>query len=122
MFESLTIETNIFWSSDRVKIWVKDGKLHYKVDVMMTKQEEIPDTVSDMPVEEFEAVIKSLGIDKWKKNYEPSGFILDGETWSVKYVCDGKKYKSSGENAWPTEWKKLLKFVKSVTGEIGGMY
>lgn len=124
MFEYIEIEACVFVKTDEIKIWVQDGKVHYKVDALMSKQIGIEDEIADIPVEQMFAKLESFHIQNWDERYTPNGYVvLDGEEWTVKYKREGEKViKKTGENAWPKEWKGLLKLVKSITGEIGEMY
>ena len=124
MFEYIEVENNIFMVFDKVKVWVEDGKIHYMVDALMSKQVVIEDEICDIAAEDLFNKLESLHISSWDKHYEPKDCcILDGESWTVKYKREGEKIiKKTGENAWPREWKNLLKLMKSITGEIGEMY
>lgn len=124
MFEYIEVETNIFMMFDKVKVWVEDGKVHYMVDALLSKQVVMEDEISDVDADELFNKLEALHISSWDRHYEPKGcLVLDGESWTVKYKCDGEKViKKTGENAWPREWKDLLNLLKSITGEIGEMY
>lgn len=123
MFEYIEIEADIFMISDKVKVWVKDGKVHYMVDALVSKQY-IDSGISDVSADNLFNKLEALNISSWDKHYEPKDCcVLDGESWTVKYKREGEKViKKTGENAWPREWKKLLRLIKSITGEIGEMY
>jgi len=137
MFERLKIELNTarMMGSAEIEIWAEDGKLHYKKDLFSTEIKPVefnPDGtahfpsddsngVSEVSVEDFSKKMELLHIEGWKKNYEPEGYmVLDGESWSLRYETEeGKPIIVSGENAYPKEWKKLIRYIRSIVGDTG---
>lgn len=121
MLEYLEIEEFSFVSNDKIKIWVKDGKVHYSLDFMKDCKD-VKDEISACTPESLEKMLAALQITTWKKNYEPDMMYLDGTSWTVKYKeCGEKVVKYSGENAWPRNWKAFLSIIKTVTGDLGGL-
>ncbi len=119
MIESLSFEKWTFLGFTNLKLWVEDGELHFSRDVMDCPDENTKDKVSTMSVEEFSKKLDAIGITKWKKEYAPEELFLDGVSWKVVYEdADYKKYKSSGENEYPPNWKKFLKLLKDAVGEF----
>ena len=62
----------------------------------------------------FRNKIKNFKIDKWKERYElpPHRIVEDGEQWEVELEFeDGKVIKSSGNNAYPKNWKEVERIV-----------
>lgn len=120
MFESVKYEISANYTFVEVKIWVRDGELHYSKTAMGRPDECRKDAISSISVEDFSRKIESIRIPEWKKNYEPVGFfVMDGESWDVKYKdSDYKESKASGINAYPTNWKKFLKVLSEVAGNV----
>ena len=119
MFESVEYESMAYLGFENVKVWVQDGELHYSKDVMRA-EDNTDDAVSHMSVEEFSKRLDALGVRDWKEHYEPVGvMVLDGESWTVTYEdSDYKKYIKSGENEYPANWKKFLKLLSEVVGNL----
>ena len=67
-------------------------------------------------------MIETVHIADWKKKYKYNSdgiVILDGESWDVVYKgfdCD--KIKSSGDNAFPSNWSMLKKVLTKTVGNI----
>ena len=121
MLEYLELEEFSFMSNDKVKIWVKDEKVHYSLD-FMEDCKVIKDKISDCSPEWLGKRLDSLQMKTWEKRYEPSEMFMDGISWTVKYKeCGEKVDKHSGENAWPKNWKMLLSIIKAITGDLGGL-
>ena len=130
MFERLKIElhTARMTGFDEIEIWVEDGKLHYAKDLFGMRivpvkidpdgtihpGDEDAKGVSDVPVEDFSEKMELLHIESWKKTYEPEGYmVLDGENWDLTYkTVEGKPIVIAGDNAYPKEWNKLIKYIR----------
>ena len=137
MFDRLKIELNTarMMGSAEIEIWVEDGKLHYEKDLFGGEivvgtfdsdgnyhpGDEDAKGVSDVSVEEFSKKMELLHIEGWKKTYEPEGYmVLDGESWGLTYeTTEGKPIKIAGDNAYPKEWKKLIRYIRLVVGDTG---
>lgn len=119
MFKKIEYELTVaMLNTVKVMIWVENDKLHYSKEILYRSGNTDKDVISPVSVEEFTKKIEALRIDTWKKNYQPQGYVvLDGESWKVQYEdTDGKKSKSSGDNAYPPNWAEfqaLLTFVAS---------
>jgi len=64
-------------------------------------------------LEQFLKKIKEIGIWEWKKRYS-NPHILDGTSWSVSIEYEGKRFKSSGSNAYPESFNKITKIVRQL--------
>ena len=121
MFDNIKYEQNgeMMTGHVKVEIWVEEGALHYSKENGYGN-EPIQDAVSDVSVEEFSKQMEALKIEGWKKSYTPVGvLVMDGSTWSVRYETeDDKPVKVSGENAYPVNWKKFIKTLKTVVGDF----
>ena len=121
MFKSIKLEmTAALIESSKVRVWIKDGELHYSKDQFGHGIESIKDEISSISAEDFCKKIENLNIPVWKKDYQPVGVvIMDGVSWSVKYETDtGNPVKSGGDNAFPSNWKSLIKLLQSVAGDF----
>lgn len=120
MFESISLDITAFLGFVNIKVWAEDNELHYSRDVMTSLEDNTEDSISTMSVDEFSKRLHALGITGWKKHYEPDGVMyLDGVSWKTEYKdSDNKKYKSSGDNEYPMNWKKFLKLLKEVVGDF----
>ena len=64
-------------------------------------------------LEQFLGKIKKIGVWKWKKLYT-NPHVLDGTSWSVSIEYRGKRFKSSGNNAYPEGFDKFTKSVRQL--------
>ena len=120
MFESISLDITAYLGFVNVKVWVKDGTLHYSRNVMTSPDENCNDAVSNMSVEEFSKRLNNIGVADWKKHYEPIGVVfMDGVSWEVMYEdSDYKRHKYTGDNEYPVSWKKFLKLLKKAVGDF----
>ena len=124
---SIDLDTANMVGSTRIKIWPEDGKLHYSKKLFDPENgnyvgnSDTKDAVSDISVEEFNKKLEDLHFEKWKKEYKPEGIMfLDGEQWDIRLdLEEGKPIIISGDNAYPGEWKRLVKVIRSVVGDTG---
>lgn len=131
MFKSIKIEmytARLGLGSSEVKIWAEDGKLHYCKNIFdgeikgsdfNNPSNNGEDLISTVSLEEFSSKIEKLDIKGWDKEYMDY-CVLDGVSWDLKYETDnGKPIKVGGSNAYPREWKKLIRLIRSVVGDTG---
>lgn len=121
MFKKIEYELTVaMLNTVKVMIWVENDKLHYSKEILYRPGNTEKDVISPVSVEEFTKKIEALRIDTWKKNYQPQGYVvLDGESWEVQYEdTDGKKSKSSGDNAYPANWESFQELLTSVAGDV----
>ena len=119
-----------------IVIWVEEGTLHYSKkmmgDSLMEKMRStdfiglddyyVEDRISEVSEDVFGKKIDSLNIAGWKKHYKETGPYItdDGYDWSLIYeTADGKTIKTSGANAYPKEWNRLIRYIRSVVGNTG---
>ena len=119
-----------------IVIWVEEGALHYSKkmmgDSLMEKMRStdfiglddyyVEDRISEVSEDVFGKKIDSLNIAGWKKHYKETGPYItdDGYDWSLIYeTADGKTIKTSGANAYPKEWNRLIRYIRSVVGNTG---
>jgi len=110
---SLSLYIGHYGPGGRTHVDLVDGTLRYKV---LKSQKETVETVT--PTAEqwlaFETALDALKVWDWKKTYEiPSE---DGTQWSATIVEDGRKLESTGNNAYPPDFKKYLAAVKALLG------
>lgn len=121
MFKCIKLEISAaLIESTEVKVWIKDGKLHYSKEQIGHGVEQIKDEISSVAVEDFCRKIEELSISTWKKKYQPVGaFFMDGVSWTIKYETDtDKPVKSGGDNAYPSNWRSLINLLQSVVGDF----
>ena len=131
MFKRITIEmetARMGLESSKVKIWAgADGKLHYSKDIYDYEEKSFgfdnpsndDDLISTVSLEEFSTKIEKLNIRGWDKEYVDY-CVLDGVNWDLKYENDEEKpIKVGGSNAYPPEWKKLIRLIRSAVGNTG---
>lgn len=93
----------------------------YSVSIM-EKGRSVNDKIADCSPEELSAMLEGIQIKNWKKQYVPEDLWTDGVEWSLEYKEIGEKaVRIKGNNAWPSKWKKVLKIIKRVAGNLGGM-
>ena len=64
-------------------------------------------------LDQFLKEIKKIGVWKWNKLYT-NPYILDGTSWSVSIEYEGKRFKSSGSNAYPEGFDEFTKSVRKL--------
>lgn len=121
MFEYLLFKSFVFFGMDvDVEIWAEDNKIHYTkrlwrpMDINVTG-------ISNMSIKEVSEKIEALGINQWKKRYQPEDcFVCDGERWLVKYKDSSRQRKKviEGDNEYPANWRAFLGTVSDIVGDI----
>ncbi len=130
MFKKFSISLHVarFLGSSNISIWAENGKLHYskhifdpESDSFLFEDSDVEDAISDVSLEDFVQNFEDLNIKKWRKSYEPIGYmVLDGEQWEIRLEFDeGKPINILGDNAYPREWNQLISLVRSVVGNTG---
>jgi hypothetical protein len=66
-------------------------------------------------LDQFQEEIKKIGIRYWNKRYI-NPHVLDGTSWSVSIDCEGKRFKSSGSNAYPEGFDEFINSVRKLVG------
>ena len=121
MLERLIIEETSYITSNEIRIWIEDDRVHYSLDFLVLNRH-VKDEISGVSPESLESMLSGIGIERWKKRHEPEFAFMDGVSWSVKLKKSGEKeIKRSGENEWPANWRRFLMTVKAVTGDLGNM-
>lgn len=67
-------------------------------------------TTTLVQLNQFMEEIKEIGVFYWNKRYV-NQHVLDGTSWTISIDCAGKRFESSGSNAYP---KGFYEFTKSV--------
>ncbi|WP_071395217.1 hypothetical protein [Bacillus tuaregi] len=67
--------------------------------------------------EEFKQEIYRLNMWDWQANYEETGIILDGTSWSICLETKSKTYKSEGLQSFPKGWTKFCRALVKLTGK-----
>lgn len=101
------------YGGGRYYVDLVERKLQYKV---LKSQKETVETIT--PTAEqwiaFDQALDALKVWDWKKAYEiPSE---DGTQWSATIIDEGKKVESTGNNAYPPEYRKYLAAVRALLG------
>ena len=66
----------------------------------------------ELPATLVEKKLERLGIDRWKRRYQPELIVCDGESWEVKMVfADGSKKVCRGENEYPDCWEDFKDII-----------
>ncbi len=101
------------YGGGRYHIDLVEGALRYRV---LKNQKETVETITPT-AEQWDAFAKALdtlGVWDWKKAYEIVS--EDGTQWSAEIVEEGHKLESTGNNAYPPDFKKYLAAVKALLG------
>lgn len=101
------------FGGERYYVDLVDRTLRYKV---LKGQKETTETI--IPTADqwaaFELALDALKVWEWKKVYEiPSE---DGTQWSATIIEEGRKLETTGNNAYPPEFKKYLAAVWALLG------
>lgn len=94
--------------------------LHYKQFGQYPDYEaiQINMKISKNHIEHLYNFINKIDISKWKKRYfNPD--IADGCLWGmIIYYEDGSVFKSTGQNDFPCDWKRVVAMFKSISQNI----
>jgi hypothetical protein len=66
----------------------------------------------------FWSSCKKIGVDKWRKRYEPEYFVTDGTGWTFDIQTPELTYTGGGDNAYPEEFEA---FCSAVSHLLGGL-
>lgn len=76
--------------------------------------------LSESKIETFLKSLNKLKITEWKEHY-PNPGILDGTNWGLEIKFDNnKKFTSSGDNAYPGQWKAFCNAIEDLLGKDFG--
>ncbi|HEV7404142.1 MAG TPA: hypothetical protein VGO11_14475 [Chthoniobacteraceae bacterium] len=111
--QKLSLYIGHYGPGGRTHVDLVDGALRYKV---VKSQKETVETIT--PTAEqwtaFGLALDALKVWDWKKTYEiPSE---DGTQWSATIIEEGHRLESTGNNAYPPDFKKYLAAVKALLG------
>lgn len=56
--------------------------------------------------------MEAVSLWNWKPRYKPAGIVNDGTQWSLSIECQGRKIKSEGDNAYPSDLGPFLTSAK----------
>ena len=120
MFERLSLEASAYIGYVKVKVWIKNGQVHYAKNVM-TEDEEIIDAVRKIPVEDLIKRIEKLGIEGWKDECQNQvcEYYDAGYYWTVKYKDSEKgTITLKGRAVYPSKWDEFLKLLSDIAGNL----
>ena len=76
--------------------------------------------LSESKIETFLKTLEKVKITEWKENY-PNPGIMDGTNWGIGInFGSSKKFSSSGDNAYPGQWKAFCSAIKGLLGKDFG--
>ena len=76
--------------------------------------------LSESKIQAFLKTLEKVKITEWKENY-PNPGIMDGTNWGIEIKFgDNKKFSSSGDNAYPGQWKTFCSAIKKLLGKDFG--
>ena len=86
-----------------------DGRVHVVIDEGFPGEKEF--YLNDSTIfSELLDIVKTFKMDKYKEDYRPRMQITDGDSWSLSYRYDTKRYVSSGGYmAWPDNYREMRK-------------
>lgn len=73
-------------------------------------------TAKEATVKKIIEELKIINLLNWKREYIEPG-VLDGTSWSVELIRDGRNIKKYGENKYPDDWDDFCKLVRKITGK-----
>jgi hypothetical protein len=63
----------------------------------------------------FRQVLDTIDVFKWRKEYvDPR--VLDGTSWSVRLVIDGRTVESEGSNKYPPGFERFRSALEALLG------
>lgn len=76
--------------------------------------------LSESKIKTFLEALEKVKITEWKEHY-PNPGIMDGTNWGIGISFgSNKKFSSSGDNAFPGQWKAFCKAIKKLLGKDFG--
>jgi len=76
--------------------------------------------LSKIKIANFLKTLNTIKITEWKERYS-NPEIMDGTNWSVEInINNNKKLISSGDNAFPGQWKTFCKSIQELLGKDFG--
>ena len=121
MFERISLETCAYIGYVKVKVWSRNGKIHYSKD-LMSEEGKVKATISSFSVEEFTRRIEDLHIEDWDKVYEQDSEIKyydAGYFWTLKYKDSEKgSFTKTGDVEPLKNWKELINLLEEVVGNL----
>lgn len=58
--------------------------------------------------------MKMVNLLDWKRKYIEPG-VMDGTSWSVEIIRDGRNIHKSGSNKFPEEWELFCSSIRKIT-------
>ncbi|WP_210237246.1 hypothetical protein [Alteribacter natronophilus] len=102
-----------FGKSYEVEIDFNEGSLTWSCSEQMV---EVDRTVKRDPSLKCKRELKTTGLFKWKSTYVEPG-VMDGTSWSVELIGDGRNIRKSGQNKYPAGWNRFCDYIRRVTGK-----
>jgi hypothetical protein len=76
--------------------------------------------LSESKIKAFLKTLEKIKITEWKEHY-PNPGIMDGTNWGIEInFSNNKKFSSSGDNAYPGQWKAFCNAIKGLLGKDFG--
>lgn len=76
-----------------------------------------------MPVDAINGIVKLVkSIKNWEKAYENPDEILDGYGWSIQLAYGDCKFSSQGYEAYPENYRKVVKTIQKEIEKICKKY
>ena len=76
--------------------------------------------LSESKIKAFLKTLEKVKITEWKEHY-PNPGIMDGTNWGIGInFSSNKKFSSSGDNAFPVQWKTFCNGIEELLGKDFG--
>lgn len=77
----------------------------------------------ELPENELNNLYKVLeAVCEWKAEYKPDAHIFDGYGWSLYFCHEGDRIESHGYEAYPSNYKKVIKGLQEYIENICAKY
>ena len=104
---------------------IRDGLMGDKIlqyvvyDYDSTKKSVTEITVAGADLAKFEAKLLEIGVNDWKRSYEPEGRVFDGASWTAKILFGQIECWSGGVGS--AFAPNFGEFLDAVSELIGGL-
>lgn len=90
-----------------------ETKIVYSIETSIVQLE---NKSGELPLSVFNELLKKAEIEKWDKEYKPTGSLIEDATkWAVSLQKDDKTYDSKGEEGyWPYHYEKLIEAINLI--------
>ena len=80
-----------------------------------TTEEQLKKKLRQTTINQFLGDLKMVDLLNWKKNDQTRNTV-DGTTWSIEIVREGRTIKKQGYSGFPAEWNSFCNIIHTISG------